>query len=138
VIPAPNEYLSFLMGAPAISDQALSRLGIEIVERFGSGIRGLLIPGANLQAYRDLVRNKIEPGFWNDIVGRTEIFFLFKLSDGTFKELTYSVENREEIGLLCTELNKDPIEKTSDVPRYLAENPFYRQLMVTFHDVTDL
>ena len=134
MIPAPNEYLSFLMGAPAISGEELDRLGIEIVERFGSGIRGLLISAANLQAYRDLIRDKIEPGFWNDIVGRTEIFFLFKLPDGTFEELTYSAENREEIGRLCSELNKDPIEKTSDVPRYLAENPFYRELMVTFHE----
>lgn len=137
MIPAPHEYLSFLMGASTISDEELSCLGIEIVDRFRSGIRGLLISRASLLAYRDLVREKIEPGFWNDIVGRTEIFFLFKLPDGTVEELTYSAGNREEIGRLCAELNKDPIEKTSDVPRYLAENPFYRELMVTFHDVRD-
>jgi hypothetical protein len=125
------------MGAPGISDEELDRLGIEVVHRAGSGIRGLLVPGAGLEAYKDLVREKLEPGFWNDIVGRDEIFFLFKWADGGVEEFTYSSESREEIARRCTELNEDPIERTSDLPRYLAANPFYRDLMLTFHGVAD-
>lgn len=45
---------------------------------------------------------------------------MFKLADGTVEEFTDSEANREQIARLCTALNKDPIEKTSDLPRYLA------------------
>ena len=134
MIPEAHEYLSFLMGAAAISDGELDNLGIRVVQGAGSPFRGLLIPGGSLDEYKTLVREKIKPGFWNDIVGRHEILFLFKLADGTVAEFTDSEANREQIARLCTALNKDPIEKTSDLPRYLAGNPFYRELMVVFHD----
>ncbi len=133
MIPGPDEYLSFLMGAPDISDDELSRLGVGIVETVGSGIRGLLIPGRSLPEYKALIRERLKRGFWNEMVGREEMHFVFKLSDGTLKELRYSAETRDEIARLCTELNKDPIERTSDMPRYLARNPFYRDVALQFH-----
>ena len=137
MIPESNEYLSFLMAAPDISDGELNRCGIKVVETFGSGIRGLLIPGHRLSAYKALIRERMKRGFWNEMVGRDEMFFLFKLSDGTLKELCYSAETRDEIARLCTELNKDPIERTSDMPRYLAGNPFYREVARRFHGATE-
>jgi hypothetical protein len=76
---------------------------------------------------------KLTPGFWNDIVGRQEILFIFKLADGTVAELALSDATRSEIARLCTSLNNDPIEKTSDMPHYLAGNPFYREVIETFH-----
>ncbi len=137
MLPGPHEYLSFLMAAPDISDEELSRLGIEVVETFGSGIRGLLIPGDGLLAYKALIRDRMRLGFWNEMVGRDEMFFVFKLRDGTLREFCYSAETRDEIARLCTKLNKDPIERTSDMPRYLAGNPFYRDVAVRFHGATD-
>jgi hypothetical protein len=133
MIPVSDEYLSFLMGAAAISDRELAQLGIRIVQGAGSAFRGLLIPAASLAAYKALVREKITAGFWNDIVGCREIFFIFKLADGTIRELAFSEATRVEIAHLCSSLNKDPIEKTSDMPRYLAGNPFYRELIAAFH-----
>ena len=56
MIPESDEYLSFLMAAPDISDEELSRLGIEILETHGSGIRGLRIPGSGLPGYKALIR----------------------------------------------------------------------------------
>lgn len=137
MIPEAHEYLSFLMGAAAISDAELNDLGIKVVQGAGSPFRGLLIPGGSLEAYKALVRERINPGFWNEIVGRQQIFFVFKLADGIVEEFTYSEAQREQIASLCTELNKDPIEKTSDLPRYLAGNPFYREVMVAFHNASN-
>jgi len=134
MIPEAHEYLSFLMGAASISDDELNNLGIKILQGAGSPFRGVLIPGGSLEAYKTLVREKINPGFWNDIVGRQQILFVFKLADGTVEEFTYSEANRNRIASLCTALNKDPIEKTSDLLRYLAGNPFYRELIVAFHN----
>ena len=133
MIPAPHEHLSFLMGAGEIADHELASLGVRILKGGGSAFRRLLIPHGSLSAYKALVREKLTPGFWNDILGRQEILFIFKLADGTIRELTLSEATRSEIAHLCSSLNKDPIEKTSDVSRYLAGNPFYRQSIETFH-----
>jgi hypothetical protein len=64
---------------------------------------------------------------------RRLIFFIFKLADGTVRELAFLGATQSEIAHLCSSLNKDPIEKTSDMPRYLAGNPFYRELVAAFH-----
>ena len=100
MIPESDEYLSFLMGAGAISDGDLTQLGIRVVQGAGFALRGLLIPAASLETYKTLVREKITPGFWNDIVGRQEIFFIFKLADGTVRELAFSEATRLEIAHL--------------------------------------
>jgi hypothetical protein len=133
MIPESHEYLSFLMGADAIADHELASLGIKIVRGAGTPFRGLLIPAGSLPAYRALIREKLTPGFWNDILGRHEIFFVFKLEDNTIRELEFSEVTRSEIARLCSSLNNDPIEKTSDMPRYLACNPYYRDLIEAFH-----
>lgn len=133
MIPGPGQSLSFLMAAPGISDEELDRLGIEIAARIGTGIRGLLIPDAALRAYKLLIREHLRPGFWNEIVGRGEIFFSFKSKDGVSREFILSPENRTEIAGLCTASSGDPIEKTSDLPRYLAANAFYRDLIAECH-----
>jgi hypothetical protein len=121
------------MGADAIADDELTSLGITFSQGTGSAFRWLLIPASGLSAYKGLVREKITPGYWYDIVGRQEILFVFKLPDGTFRELTFSEGTHSENAQLCSSLNKDPIERTSDVPRYLAGNPFYRELIAAFH-----
>ena len=133
MIPEPHEYLSFLMGADAIVDRELTNLGIEVVKGAGTPFRGLVVPGASLPAYKALIREKLAPGFWNDVVGRHEILFVFKLKDDSIRELELSEATRSEIARLCSSLNNDPIEKTSDMPRYLAGNPYYRELIEAFH-----
>jgi hypothetical protein len=109
VIPEPHDYLSFLMGAAAITDADLTNLGVTILERHGSSARGLLVPAASLPGYSAMVGEKLSPGFWNEVVG-----------------------HQSQISRLCSSLNDDPIEATSDVPRYLAGNPFYRELIAAF------
>jgi hypothetical protein len=133
MIPESHEYLSFLMGAGAIADDELTSLGIKIVKGAGTPFRGLLIPAGSLPAYKVLIREKLTPGFWNDIVGLHQILFMFKLKDNTIRELELSETTRAEIARLCSSLNNDPIEKTSDMPGYLAGNPYYRELIEAFH-----
>ena len=133
MIPGPDEYLSFLMGADAIADDELAALGVRIEAGASTAFRQLLIPKNRLPRYMSLIRQKLTPGFWNDIVGRQEIIFIFKLVDGSIREFTLSEANRSEIARLCSSLNNDPIEKTSDVARYLGGNSFYRELIESFH-----
>ncbi|MDA1079802.1 MAG: hypothetical protein O2840_03915 [bacterium] len=118
-------YKSVLMGASLIADAELADLDIRISHRAESGTRKLLIPAKSLEQYKALVRVKLENGFWNDFVGEDLIYFIFKMPDGEINEFVYDEEDRLTIAKLCTELNHDPIEKTSDLLNYLAENDFY-------------
>lgn len=133
MIPEPHEYLSYLMGVKGITDADLTNLGIKILERHGSSARGLLVPAASLLPYLTLVRAGLSPGFWNEIVGRQEILFVFKLAGGVVREVTLSEATASQIAHLCSSLNGDPIEKTSDVLRYLAGNSLYRESIAAFH-----
>ena len=137
MIPASEQYISLLMGAPDVTDAELIALGVEVLDRFGADVRGLLVPAGSLAAYQQLVREKLNPGFWNDLVGPDQILFVFKLRDGTLVELALSESNRGEIARLCSSLNGDPIEKTSDLPNYFAANPFYREAMVEYYGVEE-
>ena len=128
------------MGASAIFGDELRDLGIEVVASVSSGSRGLLIPGGSLEAHKALVRERMEPGFWNEIVGREEIFFLFKLRDSTLREFTCSLANRKNqqaIARLCSALSDDPPERTSNIFQYLAGNEFYRDVMFECYGVTN-
>lgn len=127
------QYLSYLMGASHITDDDLHTVGAEIVGRKGSGSRELHIPAASLAAYEALVTEKLDVGFWNDIVSEDEIIFIFKLKDGTVKRLVFSEETHDAIGELCAELSGDPIEKTRHVLVYLGSNPFYDDVARRYH-----
>lgn len=118
-------YRSYLMGALKISNDELTTLAITVKHIKDSTSRKLFVPKQSLELYKNLIRERLDNGFWNDIVGTDLIYFIFKMSDGTLIEYTYSEENRIAIAKLCTQLNNDPIEKTSDVLAYLAENKFY-------------
>lgn len=135
MIPDEQHYLSLLMGTRALSDAELLALDVEVVEQFESGIRGLLVPAATLADYQQLVAERLECGFWNDLVGTDQIHFTFKLADGTLRAFTLSPSNSEEIARLCSQLNGDPLEETRDLPRYFAANPFYRETMVAHYGV---
>jgi hypothetical protein len=131
VIPDLNEYLSFLMGVDAITDANLTDVGVKILKRHGADARELLVPSASLPS--TLVRERLSPGFWNEIVGSQEILFIFKLPDRTVVELALSESTAPQIAQLCSSLNGDALGRTSNVLGYLAENSLYRDLIAAGH-----
>ena len=54
------------------------------------------------------------------------------MADGEIKEYEYKEENRLEIARLCSQLNGDPLEKTTQLLDYLAENVFYTEVVNSF------
>jgi len=122
-------YLSYLMGT-SVQDSDLEALNIEIIEKDSDGDRSLKIPANNLDAYLSLLKTGLNPGFWNEVVGEKEIIFVFKFKDGTLKEFKLSPENEKEISEFCTQFNNDPIEKTSNVYKYISANKFYHDFII--------
>jgi len=51
------------------------------------------------------------------------------MPDGEVVEFGYKEEDRLEIAELCSQLNGNSIEKTSDLLNYMAENEFYTEVI---------
>lgn len=122
-------YLSYLMGAGEITNQDLTDLGIEIVGKTESGNRKLKIPSESIEEYKNLIRIKMDPGFWNEFLDEYGIYFIFKFENGDIKDYILSPENEQEIDNLCAKFNNEPPEKTANVYKYISENDFYRDFM---------
>ncbi|HEY4515374.1 MAG TPA: hypothetical protein VJJ22_04475 [Candidatus Paceibacterota bacterium] len=105
-------YLSYLMGAANVGQEDLAHLGAEIPKHPKEDVYLIKVSDANIESYKALVRAKLTPSFWNEMVGETGIYFIFKFKDGSLKEFVLSSENEVEIGKLCSEFNNDPIEET--------------------------
>ena len=118
------------MGAGNIEDKNLLDLDISIEEKKADGDRTLKIPDDRLNAYIELMKTKLNNGFWNEMVGEKEIIFVFKLKDGSIKEYRLSPENEQEVDSLCAELNNEPPEKTANVYKYISDNKFYHDFML--------
>lgn len=121
------------MGAENIEEGELRALGVEIVSKSKSGYYKIRIPDAGVEGYKELVRQKMQAGFWNEFVGKEEIYFIFKFLDGSLKEFVLSKENEPEISKLTAEFNHEPPGKTDIVYKYLSENDFYRDFMFKYY-----
>ena len=125
-----SHYLSYLMGGNDIQDSQLEILGIKIVEKESDGDRKLEIQSETLAQYIQLVKDKLTLGFWNEIVGREEILFIFKFKDRGIKEYKLSLDNEIEIDKLCAEFNNEQPGKVHNVYKWLSKNNFYHDFMV--------
>lgn len=125
--------ISYLMGAPGISDRKLKSLGVKIIGTTPVGNRKLEIPASSLEKFEKLVALKMNPGFWCDILGQDEIIFIFKSRDEEIQRFVLSDDNQAEIAKLCSEFSRDPLEKTSDILGYLAGNEFYGEFIEKYY-----
>ena len=125
-----TKYLSYLMGAENITDEDITALGVNIEETKQDGERTLTIPEDTLPQYIELIKNKLNNGFWNEIVGSGEIIFIFKFKDGSVKEYYLTLESEHEISPLCSEFSNTPLDKTANVYKYISDNKFYHDFMM--------
>ncbi len=118
------------MGATKIGDKDLTDLSINIEETKADGDRTLKIPEEKIGQYIDLIKAKLDNGFWNEVIGARKIIFIFKFKDGSTKKYRLSPENEQEIDKLCAEFNNEPPEKTANVYKYISDNKFYHDFML--------
>ena len=124
------DHLSYLMGVKNLSDRQLKEVGVKIESKNTDGDRTIKVPEEKLSGYIEIVKDSLNPGFWNEIIGAKKIVFIFKFKDGVIREYKLSPNNEKEISKLCTQFNNDPIEKTANVYKYISENKFYHDFMV--------
>lgn len=130
VVVKDDYYYSCLVGGEQISDADLLALGIEIVERGTDGGRNLVIPKSSISNYQKLIKSKLEPGYWNEVVGST-IEFVFKPIDGTECICLCLEESTEmQIKHLCAQYAKSDEVLGASIYRYLSNNTFYKDLLL--------
>ena len=116
------------MGGANIEDKELTNLSIQIAEKKSDGDRALKIPDSKVPYYIDIIKKKLESGFWNEVVG-DKIIFIFKFKDGSVREYELTTGKEQEIDKLCAEFNNEPPEKTANVYKYISDNKFYHDFM---------
>ena len=124
---------SYLMGGGKVSDEELEKIGVKILEKTKDGDRKLEIPIAKLEEYKKLIKEKLDNGFWNEIVGE-EILFIFKDKEGNIKEIILSKETTEEIEKLGAEYNDEPYLGETSTWKWVAENDTYTDLIIHSED----
>ena len=80
--------------------------------------------------YVQLIKQKLTNGFWNEVVGDTNILFIFKHKDGSIKEYELSLENEETVSKLCATFAGEKLENTANVYKYISGNKFYHDFMI--------
>jgi hypothetical protein len=121
------------MGANNISNENLKHLNIDILGEKPSGSRKLQIKSENINDYFELISKSLNNGFWNEVVSPTQIIFGFKFKDGSFKKIFLNPKTEKQISELCTEFNNDPIQKTSNVYKYISENELYAPILNKYY-----
>jgi leucyl-tRNA synthetase len=120
---------SYLMGAKNIADAELSAINVKILKKLESGSRSLEIPESSLIDYIRLIKEKLNSGFWNEIVGK-EILFIFKDKTGKTEEIILTKNTSSKIERLGAEYNSEPYLGQASTWKWLAENETYKDLII--------
>lgn len=128
VLKDTTESRSFVMG---VSESDLKDIGIHLVEKTKDGFLKILIPFNTLDAYKDRIREKMQSGFWNEFSTRNGFYFIFKHQDGHLEEMELAEKTNHLIDRYGMTFNgKNPKSLPEDVYSWLAENSFYRELLI--------
>jgi leucyl-tRNA synthetase len=131
VIKQDHEVIrSYLMGASQISDQDLRNIGVEIVEKLESGSRKLQIPKTGIEKYEELIKEKLDNGFWNEYIS-DEIVFMFKDKKGEVERIELNLESEKKIDELAEGYNGKGWTQKQSVWAWIAENDWYRDYILS-------
>ena len=84
-----------------------------------------------IDAYKEFIRGKMQPGFWNEFSTPTGFYFIFKHKDGQLEEMALDVETNDLIDKYGMSFNDEaPREKPENVYSWLAENSFYGEILI--------
>jgi len=129
------ESRSFVMG---LDEDSLKGIGIEITGKTKEGFLKIKIPFSELEQYKDLVKEKMQPGFWNEFSTNKGFYFIFKHKDGRLEEMELNEKTNDLIDKYGATFNDEtPPEKPRNVymwPSWLADGFFYQELLIHTDD----
>ncbi|HEY4502372.1 MAG TPA: leucine--tRNA ligase [Candidatus Paceibacterota bacterium] len=128
ILKPEKQSRSFVMG---LSEKDLKALGIDIAEKTESGFFKIFIPTDKLEEYKALVREKMEPGFWNEFSTEQGFYFIFKHKNKQIEEMELTQETNDLIdkyGMIFKGKSENIPPK--NVYSWLADNSFYKEILL--------
>jgi len=130
-----DKSLSFIMGMDEVSDDIFKKNDVEIIKKTEEGFLKVLIPFVKLNEYKNLIRKKMAVGFWNEFSTKNGFYFIFKHKDGKLEEFELNSKTNDIIdkyGMIFN--NEEPNRPALDVYTWLAENDFYKNILIHTDD----
>jgi len=119
---------SYIMG---VDEKDLKEIGVTIVERTKDGSLKTKIPFDQLEKFKALIRDKMKPHFWCEFTTEKGFHFIFKHKDGKIEEVDLDEKTNDLIDKYGATFNDEkPSEKAENVYSWLAENDFYKELLI--------
>ena len=123
-----GESRSFVMG---LSENDVKDFGGEVIEKTEKGFFKIIIPYDRLNDYKEFIRVKMEPKFWNEFSTTDGFYFIFKHEDGRIEEMKLTKGTNDLIDGYGMTFNGEEVkEKTENVYSWLAQNSFYEQILI--------
>ncbi len=131
VFKKEEKHRSFVMG---ISEDDLKGIDVEILEKTKKGFLKIKIPKKKVEDYKEIVREKMKPGFWNEFSTDKGFYFIFKHKDGKIEEMELNEETNDLIDKYGATFNNEKVpEKPQDVyswPSWISDDAFYKDILI--------
>ncbi|MCR4284615.1 MAG: leucine--tRNA ligase [archaeon] len=128
VLKEHNESYSYVMG---INEKDIAKIGIKIIEKTEEGFFKIKIPFGKLEEYKSFIRKNLQPGFWNEFSTPKGFYFIFKHKNKKLEEFELNEKTNDLIDNYgMTFNNEKPKKNPENVYSWLAENDFYKELLI--------
>ena len=97
---SPNTYRSYVMGQKNITSDDIETIGGTVHEITAQGHLCVTFPASSDDAFEQLIKDKMEPGFWNEYVGE-KVVFIFKSDTDGLLRTEWDNNNELDILRLC-------------------------------------
>ncbi|PIR03208.1 MAG: hypothetical protein COV60_01530, partial [Candidatus Magasanikbacteria bacterium CG11_big_fil_rev_8_21_14_0_20_43_7] len=128
VLKEVGESMSFVMG---LSEDEIKNFGGEVVEKTDKGFFKITIPFNRLDDYKEFIRIKMEPKFWNEFSTKDGFYFIFKHENGEIEEMKLTKDTNDLIDRYGMAFNDEEVkERAENVYSWLAKNSFYESILI--------
>ena len=122
---------SFVMGAEKLTQDNFEKIGVKMIEKTKDGYFKVKIPFDKIEKYKNLIKEKMTSGFWNEFSTKNSFYFIFKHRDGKIEELELNKDTNDIIDKYGMTFNDEkPKKEAENVYGWLAENQFYREILI--------
>ena len=128
VLKYSDESYSYVMG---VDEKDINKPDVKIIEKTKDNYFKIKIPFASFEQYKEFIRDKMKPGFWNEFSTKNGFYFIFKHKDGKIEKFELNDKTNDIIDKYgMTFNNQEPNKIPENVYSWLAKNSFYKELLI--------
>ena len=120
-----EEYRSYIMGQNDISEEDIIALAGKVEKVTDNGHMCVAFPASAARKFEQLITDKMQPGFWNEYVGR-ETVFIFKDKKGNAERIVWTPETEATLVERCSQFAGTTFTSIGDM---LQSNSWYNEFL---------